>query len=53
MTSPRPRPSVFQRTLKSPISCVGVGVHSGIRANLKLRPAAPGTGITFVRTDQP
>jgi UDP-3-O-[3-hydroxymyristoyl] N-acetylglucosamine deacetylase len=40
-----------QRTLKSSISCVGVGLHSGQRANLTLHPAAPGTGIVFRRTD--
>jgi UDP-3-O-[3-hydroxymyristoyl] N-acetylglucosamine deacetylase len=40
-----------QRTVKSAISCVGVGLHSGQRVNLSLLPAAPGTGIVFRRTD--
>ena len=40
-----------QRTLKSAISCVGIGLHSGQRVNLTLNPAAPGTGIVFRRTD--
>ncbi len=40
-----------QRTLKSPISCVGVGVHSGRRTSLTLRPAEAGHGIVFRRTD--
>ena len=40
-----------QRTLKSAISCVGVGLHSGQRVNLTLLPAAPSTGIIFRRTD--
>jgi len=40
-----------QRTLKSAISCVGVGLHSGQRVNLMLHPAAPDTGIVFRRTD--
>ncbi|MEJ0045670.1 MAG: UDP-3-O-acyl-N-acetylglucosamine deacetylase [Rhodospirillales bacterium] len=40
-----------QRTLKSAISCVGVGLHTGQRVNLALHPAAPGTGIVFRRTD--
>jgi UDP-3-O-[3-hydroxymyristoyl] N-acetylglucosamine deacetylase len=40
-----------QRTLKSAISCVGVGLHSGQRVNLTLLPAAVGTGIVFRRTD--
>ncbi len=40
-----------RRTLKAPIGCVGVGLHSGRRAELTLRPAAAGTGILFRRTD--
>ncbi|MFN9251498.1 MAG: UDP-3-O-acyl-N-acetylglucosamine deacetylase [Brevundimonas sp.] len=40
-----------QRTLVAPASCAGVGVHSGRRVRLAVRPAAPGTGIVFVRTD--
>ncbi len=40
-----------QTTLKTPISCSGVGVHSGAPANLTVRPAAANHGITFVRTD--
>jgi UDP-3-O-[3-hydroxymyristoyl] N-acetylglucosamine deacetylase len=40
-----------QRTLKTSIGCVGVGVHSGARTNLILHPAPAGTGIVFRRTD--
>ncbi len=40
-----------QRTLKAPIGCVGVGVHSGRKTNLTLNPAAPNHGIVFRRTD--
>lgn len=40
-----------QRTLKSIVSTVGIGVHSGKRVNLTLRPAAANTGIIFSRTD--
>ncbi|MDR7380164.1 UDP-3-O-[3-hydroxymyristoyl] N-acetylglucosamine deacetylase [Rhodoferax ferrireducens] len=40
-----------QRTLKSLTRAVGVGVHSGQRVELTLRPAAPDTGIVFRRTD--
>jgi UDP-3-O-[3-hydroxymyristoyl] N-acetylglucosamine deacetylase len=40
-----------RRTLKTAISCVGVGLHSGRRVSLTLRPAASGTGIVFRRTD--
>ncbi len=40
-----------QRTLKTPIGCVGVGVHSGRKTNLTLHPAAANHGIVFRRTD--
>lgn len=41
----------WQHTLKAPIGCVGVGLHSGRRISLMLRPAEPGHGIVFRRTD--
>lgn len=40
-----------RRTLKAAIGCVGIGLHSGRRVRLTLRPAAPGAGIRFRRTD--
>jgi UDP-3-O-[3-hydroxymyristoyl] N-acetylglucosamine deacetylase len=40
-----------QRTLKTLTKAVGVGLHSGQRVELTLRPAAPDTGIVFRRTD--
>lgn len=40
-----------QRTLKAIARTVGVGVHSGQRVELVLRPAAPNTGIVFRRID--
>jgi UDP-3-O-[3-hydroxymyristoyl] N-acetylglucosamine deacetylase len=40
-----------QRTIKRPISCAGIGLHSGQKATLTLRPAQPGSGIRFRRTD--
>jgi UDP-3-O-[3-hydroxymyristoyl] N-acetylglucosamine deacetylase len=40
-----------QRSLKSRIPCVGVGVHSGRRISLTLLPAPAGHGIVFRRTD--
>lgn len=40
-----------QRTLKSLIRATGVGLHSGLKVNLVLRPAAPDTGIVFRRVD--
>lgn len=42
-----------QRTLKSLTRAVGVGLHSGERVELTLRPAAPDTGIVFRRIDLP
>jgi UDP-3-O-[3-hydroxymyristoyl] N-acetylglucosamine deacetylase len=47
LTTDRPT----RRTLKTAIGCVGVGLHSGRRVSLTLRPAAAGTGILFRRTD--
>ncbi|ABF86238.1 MULTISPECIES: UDP-3-O-acyl-N-acetylglucosamine deacetylase [Myxococcus] len=46
------RPSSYnQRTLSKIASLQGVGLHSGARVTLTLRPAPPGHGIVFVRTD--
>jgi UDP-3-O-[3-hydroxymyristoyl] N-acetylglucosamine deacetylase len=42
-----------QRTLKSLTKAVGVGLHSGQRVELTLRPAPPDTGIVFRRIDLP
>ncbi|HSV59852.1 MAG TPA: UDP-3-O-acyl-N-acetylglucosamine deacetylase [Variovorax sp.] len=42
-----------QRTLKSISRAVGVGLHSGQRVELTLRPAPPDTGIIFRRVDLP
>ena len=40
-----------QRTIKNVIRATGVGLHSGEKVFLTLRPAAPDTGITFRRVD--
>jgi UDP-3-O-[3-hydroxymyristoyl] N-acetylglucosamine deacetylase len=40
-----------QRTLKSSIKTTGVGLHTGARVDLVLRPAAPDTGVVFHRVD--
>jgi UDP-3-O-[3-hydroxymyristoyl] N-acetylglucosamine deacetylase len=42
-----------QRTLKTTIRTTGVGLHTGARVELTLRPAAPDTGIVFHRIDLP
>ena len=40
-----------QRTLKSLIRASGVGLHSGLKVTIALRPAAPNTSIVFRRVD--
>jgi len=40
-----------QRTLKNTIRATGVGLHSGQKVYMTLRPAAPNTGIVFRRVD--
>src|SRR5713101_649914 len=40
-----------QRTLKSSIKTTGVGLHTGARVDLTLRPAPPDSGIVFHRVD--
>lgn len=40
-----------QRTIQKAISTKGVGLHSGRRVEITLRPAAPDTGIVFHRVD--
>lgn len=42
---------VGQRTLKNTIRASGVGLHTGKRVLMTVRPAAPDTGIVFRRTD--
>ncbi len=40
-----------QRTIKQVTRTVGIGLHSGYKVELVLRPALPNTGIVFHRTD--
>ena len=40
-----------QRTLRRQISCAGIGLHSGHKVTLTLKPAPADTGIVFRRTD--
>lgn len=42
---------VKQRTLKSAVNVTGVGLHSGAKVMLGLRPAPVNTGIVFRRVD--
>lgn len=41
----------FLTTIAGPGTLEGIGLHSGAPVTMTLRPAAPGTGIVFVRTD--
>ncbi len=40
-----------QRTLKEEIGCTGIGLHTGNKINIHMRPAPPDAGIRFIRTD--
>lgn len=42
---------MFQKTLKSKIIFKGIGLHSGVISEITISPAAPNTGILFVRVD--
>jgi UDP-3-O-[3-hydroxymyristoyl] N-acetylglucosamine deacetylase len=41
----------MQQTIERPAVCAGIGVHSGEKARLVLKPAPVGTGVVFRRTD--
>ncbi len=41
----------MQQTIKNIVKCEGIGLHSGSKVNMTLRPAAADTGIVFVRSD--
>ena len=40
-----------EKTLQNAIPCVGIGLHSGEKIHMTLKPAPVGSGIVFVRTD--
>jgi UDP-3-O-[3-hydroxymyristoyl] N-acetylglucosamine deacetylase len=40
-----------QRTLKEPVRTTGIGLHTGVKVEITLRPAPPDTGIVFRRMD--
>ena len=41
----------MQTTIARPMSCYGIGVHSGQRTQLTLKPAPKNTGVVCVRSD--
>ena len=42
-----------QRTIANPIKTVGIGLHSGRKATLSIKPAPVNSGVQFVRVDLP
>ena len=40
-----------QRTVRDDVSCTGIGLHSGEKVRLTIKPAPPDTGIKFIRKD--
>lgn len=44
---------VYQKTIRHPEVLEGIGLHTGKPARLTFKPAEPGEGITFVRSDLP
>lgn len=41
----------MQATIANPVSCFGIGVHSGKKTQLTMKPAKANTGIIFIRQD--
>ncbi len=46
-------PSQNQQTLKGPVTLHGVGLHTGEKVTMTMKPANPGFGIRFQRVDLP
>lgn len=42
-----------QMTVARKVNCAGVGLHTGVKCSLTIGPAAPDTGIIFIRRDVP
>ncbi|MGA1794713.1 MAG: UDP-3-O-acyl-N-acetylglucosamine deacetylase, partial [bacterium] len=41
--------NVYQQTIKTDIGCSGIGLHSGKKVRMNLKPAPADTGIIFKR----
>lgn len=41
----------MQQTILNPISCYGIGMHSGKKTQVNLKPAPANSGVVFIRTD--
>ena len=44
-------PEHHEHTLALPAICAGIGLHTGAKVRMSVRPAAPGSGIVFIRSD--
>jgi UDP-3-O-[3-hydroxymyristoyl] N-acetylglucosamine deacetylase len=53
MVFTRPPNGNTQCTINEIVPWVGIGLHSGRRVSMQMHPAAPNSGIFFVRTDVP
>ena len=42
---------MMQRTIRSAISCRGIGLHTGQQVQMRLNPAPEGAGVVFRRVD--
>lgn len=42
---------ILQQTINKPITCSGIGVHSGKKVKMRIIPAVVNAGIVFVRSD--
>jgi len=42
---------IYERTIREPAECSGIGLHSGAPVRLRILPAPAGTGIVFRRVD--
>ena len=41
-----------QKTIKHPVSCTGIGLHTGVESTLTFHPAEENFGIKFMRNDE-
>ena len=41
-----------QKTIQAPVSCTGVGLHTGVESTVTFNPAPENFGIKFLRTDK-
>ncbi|HEX8816941.1 MAG TPA: UDP-3-O-acyl-N-acetylglucosamine deacetylase [Terriglobales bacterium] len=48
---PEIEPLIHEQTIRGPVECAGIGLHSGAPVHLKILPAPAGTGIVFRRVD--